>query len=81
MLCYFNQPHATGYGGDIVTLLWFYPSVCLSRFDLMNMIETKPLCAYSSNLADMFTMTKRMNPLDFGGQRSRSQLTHVEISL
>ena len=60
MLCYlnFNNPNAKGYGGDIVTLLWFRPSVCPSRFDLVNMIETKPLCAYSSNLADTFTMTR-----------------------
>ena len=54
----FDNPHATGYGGDIVTFLWFRPSVCPSRFDLVNMIETQPLCAYSSNLADMFTMTR-----------------------
>ena len=33
-------------------------SVCLSRFDLVNTIETKPLCAYSSNLADMLTMMR-----------------------
>ena len=60
MLCYlnFNNPHATGYGGDIVTLQWFCPSVCPSHFDLVNMIENKPLCAYSSNLADMFTKTR-----------------------
>ena len=60
MLCYlnFNNPNATGYGGDIVTLLWFRPSVCSSRFDLVNMIETKPLCAYSSNLAGTLTMTR-----------------------
>ena len=60
MLCYlnFNNPNATGYGGDIVTLLWFRPSVCQSRFELVNMKETQPLCAYSSNLADMFTMTR-----------------------
>ena len=34
------------------------PCVCPSRFDLVNTIETEPLCASSSNLADMFTMTR-----------------------
>ena len=29
---------------------------------------TKPLCVSSSNLADMLTM---VNPIDFGGQRSK----------
>ena len=35
-------------------------SVFPSRFDLMKMIKTKPLtlCAYSSNLVDMITMTR-----------------------
>ena len=32
--------------------------MCPSRFDLVNTIETKPLCAYSSTLADIFIMTK-----------------------
>ena len=34
-------------------------STCVpSRFDLVIMIETKPLCAYSSNVADMFSMKR-----------------------
>ena len=40
------------------TLLWFRLCVCPSRFDLVNTIETKPLCASSSNLADMFTLMR-----------------------
>ena len=32
--------------------------VCPSRFDLVNTVETKPLCASSLNLADIFTMTR-----------------------
>ena len=42
-------PRAMRCGGDIVTLLWFRPSfsvcVCPSRFNLVNMIETKSFCA------------------------------------
>ena len=48
-------------GGDIVTLLWFRECVCVSLrpcLDLVNTIETKPLCASLSNLADMFTMMR-----------------------
>ena len=43
-------------------------------------IETKQLCASSSNLADMLTMVREWS-LDFGGQRSRSQWTFMEITL
>ena len=66
-------------GWDIVTLLWFCVTTRLC-VDLVNMIETKPMCASSANLADVH-YDERMNPIDFGGQRSRSQLTYMEISL
>ena len=33
-------------------------SVCYLHFDLLNLMETKLLCAYLSNLADMLTMIK-----------------------
>ena len=49
------------FSGDIVTLLCFRPSVCASvrlYVDLVNTIETTPLCTFSSNLADMFTMMR-----------------------
>ena len=42
---------------------------------LVNMIETKPLCASSSNLADMLNHGKRMNPKDLRGQRSKVKVT------
>ena len=53
-------PGATSCREDIITLLWFGPSVCLcvSRLDLVNEIESKPSCASSSNLADMLTMRR-----------------------
>ena len=34
------------------------PSIHVSFFDLVNMIETKPLCASSSSLADIISMTR-----------------------
>ena len=40
---------------------------------LVNMIETKPLCAYSSNLADKLTMVRGWT--DFGGHRSKVKAT------
>ena len=45
---------------------------------LVNMIETKPLCISSSNLAEILTV-ERMDHIDFGCQRSRSQWTRMEI--
>ena len=50
---------------------------------LVNMIETKPLCASSSNLRDMLTMARGWTSLilKVRGQRSRSQLTYMEINL
>ena len=38
----------------------------------MNQIQTKPLCASSSNLADMLTM---VNTIDFGGHSSKVKVT------
>ena len=42
----------------------------------MNLILTKPLCASSSNLADMLTM---VNPIDLGGHSSKVKVTIVII--
>ena len=52
-----SYPRATRCGGDIVMLLWFHPCLSVSHLNLVNMIETKPLCVSSSNLADMLIMT------------------------
>ena len=68
-------PRATRCGGDCITLLWFRPCVCPSRFDLVNTIETKPLCTYSSNLADIFSMTREWSLLIFGRQKSKVKVT------
>ena len=48
----------------------------------MNTIETETLCVSSSNLADIYD--KRMNPIDFGCQRSKVKVTmdiYMEITL
>ena len=68
------------YGGDIVTLLWFRPSVrqcvCVS-------VTLLP-CEHDRNLTVVCLFIKlgrhvhydeRMNPIDFGGQRSKVKVT------
>ena len=42
---------------------------------LVNMKETKSLCASSSNLADLLTMVRGWNSIDFGGHRSEVKAT------
>ena len=46
---------------------------------LVKAIETKPLCASSSNLADMLAIVRGRSLfiLEARGQRSRSQLTYI----
>ena len=39
---------------------------------MVNPIQTKPLCASSSDLADMVTM---VNPIDFRGHSSKVKVT------
>ena len=63
-------------------LLWFcysvYASFNGSHFDLEHIIKTfKPLCAFSSKLADLFDTLN----LEVRGQRSRSQWTNMKITL
>ena len=40
--------------------------------ELVNTIETKPLCISPSNFAEMLTM---VNPIDFGGHSSKVKVT------
>ena len=54
------------YGAGRVVIL--IPAIDIYGNKIVNTIETKPLCASSSNLADMLAIGR-----DFGGQRSRSQ--------
>ena len=48
--------------------------------NLVNMIATKPLC-FLIKLGRHVHHVKRMDPIDFAGQRSRSQWTFVGITL
>ena len=42
---------------------------------LVNTIEAKPLCAFSSNLAYMLAIVRGWNPIDFGGKMSKVKVT------
>ena len=50
---------------------------------LVDMIDTRPLCATSPNLADMLAIVRgwTLLILEVRGQRSRSQLTYMEMNL
>ena len=82
MLQYLFYPRITCCGGYIMSNAAVGPcvraSVCPCE-DFVNTIETKPLCASFSNLADMLTKMRgwTLLILKVGGQRSRSQLTHI----
>ena len=47
----------------------------------MNTIETKTVVYFFIKLGRHVNYGERMDPIDFGGQRSRSQWTYMEISL
>ena len=42
---------------------------------LVNTIEAKPLCAFSSNLECMLAIVRGWNPIDFGGKMSKVKVT------
>ena len=80
--CPAYYPRATRCGGDIVMLLWFPLCVHVS-------VTLLP-CEHNRNLTIVCLFIKlgkhvhydeRMNPFDLGGQRSRSELKFIEISL
>ena len=73
-------PRATRCGGDIVTLLWFRPSVC----QCVRVSVTLLPCEHDRNLTLVCLFIKlgrhvhydaRMNPIDFGRQRSKVKVT------
>ena len=73
-LCYLSfYPHATGCGGDIGMLL-FCPCMCMTLW--VNMIDLTVLCLFIK-LGKHVNFDERMNPIDFLGQRSRSQWSMV----
>ena len=70
----FNYPRATRCGGDIVTLPWFRPYVCVC------VSVTLLPCEHDRNFTVVCLFLKlgrhvhydeRMNSIDFGGQRSK----------
>ena len=52
-----NFPYRMGCGEEVM-LLWFCQCVCVSCFDLVNMIQNKLLYAFSPVCANMLTKTK-----------------------
>ena len=55
--------------GDVVTLLWFLQSLCLSIHDtLISRKKYRQLCRYVYNV-------ERLNTIKFGGQRSKVKVT------
>ena len=73
-------PRATRCGGDIVTLLWFRPCMCVS----VRVSVTLLPCEHDRNLTVVCLFIKlgrhihydeRMNPIDFGGQMSKVKVT------
>ena len=75
----FNYPRATRCGGDIVTLLWFYPSVCAwFRPSVRGPCEHDrdlTVACFFVKLGRHVNHDERMNPIDFGGQRSKVKVT------
>ena len=75
-LCY---PRATHCGWDIVTLLWFRPSVCgstrLSVHWPCDHDKDYTVACFSFKLGRHVNHDERMNPIDFGGPRSKVKVT------
>ena len=76
-----HYPRATRCGGDIVTLLWFRPSVSPS---VRQCVRHALPCEHDRNLTVVCLFIKlgrhvyydeRMNPIDFGDQRSKVKVT------
>ena len=70
-----HYPRATRCGGDIVTLLWFRPSVRPSVRRPCEHDRDYILAYFFVKLDKHVNHNKRMNPIDFGGQRSKVNVT------
>ena len=83
MLTMVSYPRATRCGGDIVTLLWFRPSVCpCVRVCVVPSVRGPcehdrdyTVACFFVKLSRHVKHDKRMNPIDFGGQRSKVKVT------
>ena len=77
-------PHATRCGGKIVTLLWFRLSVVPCTHGRSSVClpcahqRDYTVACFFVKLGRHVNHDDRMNPIDFGGQRSRSQWTYME---
>ena len=78
-ITYNYYPRATRCGGDIVTLLWFRPSVCASvRPSVHGPCEHDrdyTVGCFFVKLGRHVNHDARMSPIDFGGQRSKVKVT------
>ena len=70
--CY---PRATRCGGNIVTLLWFRPSVVPSVRGPCEHDRDYTVACFFVKLGRHVNHDERMNPIDFGGQRSKVKVT------
>ena len=68
-LAWIHKPRATHCGGDIVTLLWLYVHVCVMLWSC----ETN-VCIFIK-LGRHIDHSERMNPIDFGNQRTKFKVT------
>ena len=70
-------PRATRCGGDIITLLWFRPSVVPSVLGHCEHDRGYTVAYFFVKLGRHVNHDKRMNPIDFEGQRSKVKVTMV----
>ena len=72
-------PRATRCGGDIVTLLWFRVCVCVcvraSGHGPCEHDRDWTIAFFFVKLGRHVNHDERMNPIDFGGQRSKVKVT------
>ena len=72
-------PRATRCGGDIVTLLWFRPSVRPSMVPSVcgpcEHDRDYTVACFFVKLGRHVNHDERMNPIDFGGKRSKVKVT------
>ena len=76
---FFCYPRATRCGGDIVTLLWFRACVrvCVraSGHGPCEHDRDRTDACFFVKLGRVVNHDERMNPIDFGGQRSKVKVT------
>ena len=79
LLGIFFYPRATRCGRDIVTLLWFHPCVRPSVHGPCEHDRDYTVECFFVKLGRHVSHDERMNPIDFGGQRSKVKVTIEKI--